>query len=330
MSETPLETHEDEDVLVPDDPEHLHPDHDESLAPWLVPEDEPLMLWPRDILLPKLRDSVLQAASAAPNVKFPREILQGHVGKDVIAHKRAISRARPDLYPWPQEGGFTDLAGPLFLDAVVKWKKSKGLGSTRVLGGRAHESLERTHRRGSTTEWAFDARAIQLAQEYWESVTKTPEQMVREAICAAGFFWHSHKLSIAYSQARPFELGRPPFVPQRWDCSAFATNCHFAGGAPDPNGRGYDHLGYTGTLMTRGTRVSTVGNLDPGDLIFYGHSVAKPGFNAGDPTHVALYVGYRDGAHMVLSMGSYPMSYVRYDYRHDLNHFRHYNVAPAV
>ena len=57
---------------------------------------------------------------AAPNVIFPREIKQGMSGLDVVAHKRAISRARPDLYEWAE---FTPLAGDYFMDAVVAWKK---------------------------------------------------------------------------------------------------------------------------------------------------------------------------------------------------------------
>jgi hypothetical protein len=255
---------------------------------------------------------------SAPQVKFAREIIQGMAGKDVIAHKRAISRARPDLYQWT---AFTDYAGDFFMDAVVKWKISKGLGRERVLGGRAHESLERTHRQGSATEWAFDARAIQLAQEHWDVYTKTPEQLARETIVAAAAYWYSHRYQIAYSQYRPFQRGRPPWVPSRWDCSGFVTCCYEAGNAPDPNGRGYDGLGYTGTLMERGTTVSRY-NLKPGDLVFYGSSLGKPGFPAGSPTHVALYAG--DGA--VYSQGSFPMGFYPVAYR-TINHCRTYDVT---
>jgi hypothetical protein len=260
----------------------------------------------------------------APDVLFGREIHEGASGKDVIAHKRALSRARPDLYEWAQ---FTDLAGEFFIDAVVAYKKAHGLGTARVLGSVAHESLERQHRHGFPDEWAFDARAIELAKEYYDETHQSPEERIRSTGVAAGFFWYTHRAEISYSQFRPMSLVKPPFVPPRWDCSGFATNCFRAGVATDPNGRGYDGLGYTGTLMDHGTRVLSVSDLKPLDLIFYGSSVAKPGFNAGDPTHVAVYVGYRDGAHMVLSMGSYPMRYAPWNYRHDLNYFRHYNVV---
>jgi len=322
----------DPDILHPDDPDRVQPDHDESLSPWLVPEeDESTTLWtpPTNIEVSQLKPRSLMdaTATAAPDVKFMREIRQGMVGKDVVAHKRALSRARPDLYPWPTKDGFTPLAGSLFLDAVVKYKKAHRLGTARVLGGVAHESLERQHRKGHPTEWAFDALAIQLAKEYWDEHHISPETRVRNAIVSAGFFWYSHRFNIAYSQYRPFQLGKPPFVPSRWDCSAFTTNCHYAGGAPNPNGRPWDHLGYTGTLMSRGTKVGSVTYLKPGDMIFYGFASASAAFPAGSPTHVALYVGKINNQHMVLSMGSYPMKYVVYSYRHDVNHFRTYTVA---
>jgi cell wall-associated NlpC family hydrolase len=257
---------------------------------------------------------------AAPNVKFPRQIKQGNRGLDVVGHKRALSRARPDLYLWAD---FTELAGDALMDAVVAWKKSRGLGTARVLGGRAHEVLERTHRKGHSGEWAFDQTAIKQCQAYYDKVTKSPEERVREAIVNAGFYWHSHRLNIPYDQQRPFALMKPPAVPRALDCSEFVTICHYAGGAPDPNGRHYSGDGYTGTLKQHGTKVLSIGSLKPGDLIFYGHSRARPGFNAGDPTHVGLYVG----KNMSLQMGSYPMKYIDYRYRKDLHSMRTYKVA---
>lgn len=261
---------------------------------------------------------------SAPDVKFPREIRSGMTGLDVISHKRAISRARPDLYPWAQ---FTDVAGPYFIEAVVKWKHQNGLGTAPVLGGVAHAKLERTHRKGSRTEWAFDARAIALAQEYYDQVHTSPEDAIRAAGIAACEYWYSHRYQTSYSQMRPFWLGKPPNVSPRFDCSAFATNAFYAGGAIDPNDRGYDHEGYTGTLIQNGRRVSGITMLKPLDLVFYGHSAAKPGFNYGDPTHVAVYAGFlKNVGHMVYTMGSYPMRYTLYNYWNEINQFRHYAV----
>jgi hypothetical protein len=261
---------------------------------------------------------------AAPNVRFARDITRGCTGKDVVAHKRAISRAVPLRYPWHD---FTPYAGDKFMRAVIEWKKSKRMNSIPRIGRTAHEVLERTHAKEEPKQWAFDAVAIKLAAEYYEATHVKPENKVREAIVSAAFFWYAHRGGIAYSQYRPFQVGKPPWVPNRWDCSALATNCHYAGGAPDPNGRNYDHQGYTGTLIDHGVRVSSVQALDPGDLIFYGHAGSRPGFPSGSPTHVAVYVGLKNGKHMVISHGHYPMSYYAYNYRSDINQYRHYKVA---
>ena len=256
----------------------------------------------------------------APNPKFSREIHEGAKGEDVLAYKRALSRARPDFYKWDQ---FTDFAGPYFMDAVVRWKKSVGLNKDRVFGKLAHEKMEKTHRQGHPDQWAFDVRAIYMLNDYYDTTHVSVEQRRRDAMVAAGFYWYQNKAHISYSQFRPFWLGKPPEVPSRLDCSAFYTVCSYAGGAPDPNGRGYDHQGYTGTLMSRGTRVGSHNLLKPGDAIFYGFTTSSSGaFPYGSPTHVAMYVG--DG--MILTMGHYPMSYTEYNYR-GVNHYRHYDVG---
>ena len=260
---------------------------------------------------------------AAPNARWSRDITRGCSGKDVEAHKRAISRAAPLRYPWHD---FTPYAGDVFMRAVQDWKRSKNMNSLPRIGRTAHEVLERTHAKEKPKEWAFDPVALKLCAEYYETHHVKPEGKVREAICSAAFFWYAHRRSIAYSQYRPFSLGKPLWVPRQWDCSAFATACHFAGGAPDPNGRRYDHMGYTGTLISHGIKVASVDVLDPGDLIFYGNSAPRPGFPGGSPTHVAIYVGVKNGRHMVLSHGHYPMSYYPYNYR-SINHMRHYKVT---
>ena len=58
-------------------------------------------------------------------------------------------------------------------------------------------------------------------------------------------------------------------LPITCDCSAFVTLCYFWAGAPDPNGLGYDHEGYTGTLLAHGIKIPLEQVL-PGDVIVYG------------------------------------------------------------
>ena len=261
---------------------------------------------------------------AAPDVAFCRPLLLGSKGADVRAHKRAISHAMPDAYPWRE---FTPFYGQWFEKAVKEFQREHGIKPTGKIGKVTHEKLERTRAKLKPDLWAFDRVAIDLAKAFCDEHSESPEEKVRRAIVASGYYWYQYRTQIAYSQFRPFQLGKPPWVPSRWDCSGFVTGCHYAGGAPDPNGRGYDHQGYTGTLMSTGHMVGNIGDLDPGDLIFYGHTThGSAAFPVGSPTHVALYVGLVAGAPSVLSHGSYPMKLLAYNYR-SINHLRAYDVA---
>ena len=59
-----------------------------------------------------------------------------------------------------------------------------------------------------------------------------------------------HEAEIHYGQLRPIDgLATPHKLPLATDCSGFVTLCYKWAGAPDPNGRGYDGYGYTGTLL---------------------------------------------------------------------------------
>lgn len=255
-------------------------------------------------------------------VPYSRVVTPGLIGDDVKGYKRAISRAAPDLYPWAES--FTPMAGPFFVTAVKKYQKRVGLSQTGNVGPRTHDALELAARKGYPREHAFDARAVQLLTDFYEAIHVSPEQRIRNNMLRVMQFWYGYRQRIAYSQYRPFQRGRPPWVPSRWDCSGFVTCVYEAAGAANPNGRLWDGLGYTGTLMNRGTRC-TLSDMELGDLIFYGYTTRNsPAFPTGSPTHVA---GMYAGAGMVYSMGSYPMGFYKWNYR-GVNHFRHYDVTP--
>jgi len=259
-----------------------------------------------------------------PDVAFCRSLKPGVRGDDVIAHKRAVSRADPDAYAWRE---FTPLYGPAFEKAVRKLQRMHGITPSGRIGKPTHELLERMRSKNDPKEPVFGKYEQKMCKDFCAGYTKSPDEKVRDEIVRSGFYWYAHRGTIAYSQLRPFQLGKPTWVPSRWDCSAFATACHFAGGAPDPNGRGYDQQGYTGTLMSRGTVVGNLAQLDPGDLIFYGYTLSSsPAFPKGSPTHVAVYVGKVNGVESVLSHGHYPMSLLPVAYR-PINHLRHYDVT---
>lgn len=260
---------------------------------------------------------------SAPNPPFTRVLHEGCVGVDVVAVKRALSRAGE-----MQWGNFTSQFGPYMLEAVKAFQRSVAIQPTGLYGSGTHTLLERAKAVGKQGEWAFDSYAVSLMRQEEALLAITPDQRVRQAIVAAGFYWYAHRGGVAYSQIRPFPILKPPLIPDEDDCSGFVTDCHFAGGAPDPNGLGYSGNGYTGTLMDHGTRC-TVQAMLPGDLVFYGFTTdPTPAFPYGSPTHVALFVGYQGGVPMVLSNGAHPMGhYPLYGLGLGLNCCRHYNVS---
>jgi hypothetical protein len=218
-------------------------------------------------------------------------------------------------------GPFTPLWGRFAAEAAREFQRKKGISPvTGMYGPKTHQALVKTRRKSSNTEWAYDAYSIELMDQACAELTQTPERRINGAVLAEAARLYAHRNEIDYSQARPFPLKEPPFVPPRLDCSGFATVCHFVGGAPDPNGRNYDGFGYTGTLMSRGVRCAER-DLEPGDLVFYGRTItATPAFPVGSPTHVAVYDG-DDGVYSQGGPGAMHRHPVKY---RPVNHYRHY------
>jgi hypothetical protein len=97
-----------------------------------------------------------------------------------------------------------------------------------------------------------------------------PQPTVRDRIVQWAKWGVAHEPAIHYTQdgRRSDWLSKPAgALPLHTDCSGFATACYRWAGAPDPNGLGYRAVGYTGTMLNHGRRVSSC---KPGDLIVYG------------------------------------------------------------
>jgi cell wall-associated NlpC family hydrolase len=62
-------------------------------------------------------------------------------------------------------------------------------------------------------------------------------------------------------------------LPLTTDCSGFVTLCYFLADAPDPNGRGYDGSGWTGSLLARMESIPPL-TVRAGDVVVWG---AYPG-----------------------------------------------------
>jgi hypothetical protein len=157
------------------------------------------------------------------------------------------------------------------------------------------------------------AKVLEAERDRETLVVRTRRLIVAEAYWALA----NHHL-FTYRQFRPYPASlRVSEAANTVDCSAFATLCFRAGGAPDPNGRGYDGLGYTGTLWGQG---APTGLPAAGDLAFYGDM--GPVFGHA-PSHVALVV---DGA-FVISDGHTPISKYPVRYRSDYRGSRRYAMA---
>jgi hypothetical protein len=96
-------------------------------------------------------------------------------------------------------------------------------------------------------------------------------QTLREKIVANAKWGVANAAQIHYSEgAQRMEGVNHPFkLPLTSDCSAFVTDCYNWAGAPDPNGNNYNGYGYTGTLLSHGTKIP-LSEVQPGDVIVYG------------------------------------------------------------
>jgi cell wall-associated NlpC family hydrolase len=117
-----------------------------------------------------------------------------------------------------------------------------------------------------------------------------PLSALRQAIVDAALKAAATRFNYFYVQHRPM----PPSLfggefPEGIDCSAFATLCYKAAGAPNPSGGKYTGYENTGTMIANGRRTPSP---QPADLIFYGQPVSYP-------HHVAVYIG--DGK--IVNMG---------------------------
>lgn len=194
-------------------------------------------------------------------VPFGRTLRLGMFGKDVLATKRGLARAGHGTLGWATRSG--PGAGPRWRTRMIAFQKEKGLQADGIYGPETHKRLSRY----------FDDYAVWL---YAGQRTRTK----RDQIAAAALYFHSINYRVHYTQgAGRMSIVRnklrPPIpLPTQVyeDCSSFVTGLYWIAGAPDPNGRGYDGYGFTGTLAEHGKAVS-LADARPGDLLFYGHGV---------------------------------------------------------
>jgi cell wall-associated NlpC family hydrolase len=152
-----------------------------------------------------------------------------------------------------------------------------------------------------------------------DSTIVGPTSDMAQAIVQAAQKALSQKARYHYRQYRPMADSLfDAFAYNHTDCSAFATLCYKAGGAPDPNGFHYNGQGFTGSLWRRGTYIGK-NNRDaqPADLAFYGTDLRR---GHAITTHVGVYIG----GGMMIDFGSNPIKKVPVNIRSDFLGFRRY------
>jgi cell wall-associated NlpC family hydrolase len=234
---------------------------------------------------------------------MPRTLRAGDKGPDVQAMQEALHtvlRGRARNNKKGAYGSLTVRDVALFKTAWTKETDGSVFGANAwghiedYLGKRQKKLLE-------------EAKAQEVKRQHEAAEPRTRGIIVAEALWAL-----ANNGRFVYRQYRPMPASlRVPEARDRVDCSTFVTLCYKAGGAPDPNGRGYDGLGYTGTMWGRGEAIASPG---PTDLAFYGD------MGNGIPSHVAIVTerGW------VVSDGHTPISRYPLLYRRDYRGSRRY------
>jgi hypothetical protein len=204
-------------------------------------------------------------------IELARVLHYGLKGRDVTAVQLALRVAKY------RKDDPTGRYGTKTVHQVNEFKHAHGIREEHGYGPKAHAALWRDF--GSAARTLYGQAAANIAHHH----------MVHHVVGAAIYGWNE-RAYMHYTQdgRRMQDFGPPPNVPNWTDCSGFATWCYKSGGAPDPNGFGYNGYGFTGTQLLHGTRISQP---TLACLVFYGTPTV---------THVAVYVG--DGR--VVSMGN--------------------------
>jgi hypothetical protein len=203
---------------------------------------------------------VNEPAVARKIVRLLRALKRGMKGNDALAVKRALAAAgyRAHLV---LGGRFRFVFGRWAAFQLRRFQRAHGLQADGVYGARTHAKLARY----------FDAYGAWL-MEHAPHPDPLSDDAIRRRIVANALFTYNCRGRMAYTQGSHrmdpirHRLHRP-HVPTPGDCSSTVTWDYWEAGARDPNGNGYNGLGFTGTLASHG-RWTT--HTRPGDLDLYG------------------------------------------------------------
>jgi hypothetical protein len=211
-------------------------------------------------------------------------------GPDVIAIKRTVSR----LGRWPWKT-FDDLYGEAFalgasanvIDSGVRgFQRQENIKpQSGYLGDKAYQAMRRSiipPGKPHAGEYGMDATAVRLLNEAAQAIAAAPKASIADVRAELAAYCRdclANTGRIHYQQIRPIGcFGVAPSSGFTTDCSGHST-CAFywprkvtGVAVPDPNGRGYDGYGYTGTLINN---PSASPPYQIGDLAIYGPSMSS-------------------------------------------------------
>jgi|SRR5215471_7086496 len=210
-------------------------------------------------------------------VPYTREMKRGNRARDVLAMKRALTRAGA-LKPPNKPHKITNAFGDRTREALTAFQKKHGYKATGTYTRPVHDRLVR--------KGHFDAYGAHLMRLAKTAQTKqAPSASAGQRIASAALYAQSRRPRHYTQGAERWQpVNRAPgWKSNMWeygDCSSFATGCfREAGITRDPNGQNWA-WGWTGTLCKNGRAVNSA---QPGDLIFYG---------SGAPwSHVVVAIG---------------------------------------
>jgi len=226
----------------------------------------------------------------------------------VIAVKRVASRLRPDLFPWRK---FDEHYSRPVADVIKRIQRQAGITPTGSYGKETHAFLLKARipkGKPHYGELAYDSVALAILEQEWQRMHPVKDALtrVRDEITKLGYMLIERRAYISYSQTRPMEfLYVNPFKERfRADCSGIVTGlCKWARTStgiaiPDPNGRGYDGFGWTGTLINNSTSLGRyLEHVEVGDLAFYGRHTGLTAHvimcvKRGTPNGTAEYISH--------------------------------------
>lgn len=236
---------------------------------------------------------------------FPKILKPGDRGKDVLAMKRALSRA--GMQRWKV---FTKLWGADTTTVLKNFQKKYHLNVDGVYGINTHRKLAPY----------YDRYGMKIMNDEFLRLHTVNDPQVR-MVSAALEIYNFCKMTGRgqYTQtARRMSIVRNrwriPFAKSVWlyeDCSSSLTGVSWEARIPDPNHLSYSGQGYTGSLSVNGFRISVP---IPGSFGFYG---------AFWPYHhVVMCISTRGPTPLVFSWGSGLPKILPWNYRSDFNHWR--------